>query len=412
MANYTGVFLPEAKLEYVRKMAGKNMKIALKIALIFSLINPLFAVAKTNQINHHFASNTTAKKTISERITLNSGHSAGTAWNPDGKTLASASAENKTIQIWDTNKGHLIKILATNKDEIKNDEIKTLAWSRDGQKFAAASSDRIFIWNVSTGKLIKTFGGIKSGAAIRAIAWNVDNETLAVLENNRIQLWNTTTGKLHKTLVDKFPNVATGKAMTNKSIVPCPSLVRSFAWSPDGKMLASVGSLHHGCGSDNTIKLWDKTTGKLIKTLTGQNGQTNDFLSANAGASRSHLLAIAWSRDGKFIATRGINNAIELWDMTTHKFIKTLVGNDSAIIDLAWYGGSTTLAAIAQDKTIKFWDISTGSAILPRGVADSAIATVGINLPNTVDVAWSDDGKKLASGKFSKNIQVWDIKPF
>jgi hypothetical protein len=48
-------------------------------------------------------------------------------------------------------------------------------------------------------------------------------------------------------------------------------------------------------------------------------------------------------------------------------------------------------SAIAQDKTIEFWDISTGSAILPLGVAHSAIAIVGINLPNTVDVTWSDD---------------------
>jgi WD40 repeat protein len=401
-------------------MDGKIMKITLRITLILFLINSIFlpvkttAIAtKTTSINPLVVANNTTGKIIIERITLTSGHSGGTAWNLDGKTLASASANNQTIQIWDTDKGHRIKVLAASKNDIKNDEIKTLAWSIDGQKLAATISDRIFIWNVSTGRLINTIKAVESLTPykpIRAIAWNADNQTLAVLEETTIKLWDTTTGKLDVTIINQFFHSNTVNPTTTNptitSMVPQPPRIRSFAWSPDGKIIASVGGSSAGCDSKNTLTIWDKTTGKRIKTIPGHYREPI-VLCANAGASDGFLSPIAWSQDGKFITTISLWG-IELWDMTTHKFVKIL-GNNSQIIDFSWYGDSTnnsqTLVSLDRNQTIKFWDVSTGNAI----------ASFGINLGNIghiLDISWSHDGKKLASGKFSKDIKIWDIQKF
>jgi WD40 repeat protein len=164
-------------MEYVQKMDGKIMKITLRITLILFLINSIFLPVKTTAIaiknldkNTQVFTNKSTPKIISDRITLLSGDSGGTAWNLDGKTLASASANNRTIQIWDTDKGHIIKVLAASKNDIKNDEIKALAWSIDGQKLAATTSDRIFIWNLSTGRLINTIKAVESLTFFMAIA--------------------------------------------------------------------------------------------------------------------------------------------------------------------------------------------------------------------------------------------------
>jgi WD40 repeat protein len=128
-------------------------------------------------------------------------------------------------------------------------------------------------------------------------------------------------------------------------------------------------------------------------------------LKINGGGETGNMVrAIAWSRDGKLIATTDVSRTIQIWDATTGKFVKSLTGHGSAVLDVVWSDDSKTLTSVSQDKTIKRWDISTGKEI----------ETIGINLPHTLRVSWSPDGKKLAAGEWfnlnnNQRIQVWDI---
>jgi WD40 repeat protein len=69
------------------------------------------------------------------------------------------------------------------------------------------------------------------------------------------------------------------------------SLVISVAFSPDGKTLASAGG-------DETIKLWDVTTGKVLQTLTGHSG---------------YVLSVVYSPDGQTLASGGRDGTIKIW---------------------------------------------------------------------------------------------------
>jgi WD40 repeat protein len=106
------------------------------------------------------------------------------------------------------------------------------------------------------------------------------------------------------------------------------------AFSPDGKTLAS-GS------DDNTIKLWDVATGKEQATLKGHT---------------AWVASVAFSPDGKTLASGG-DTTVRLWDMEG-KELATLKGHTKGVNSVAFSPDGKTLASGSQDKTIKLWDVS------------------------------------------------------
>ena len=156
--------------------------------------------------------------------------------------------------------------------------------------------------------------------------------------------------------------------------------VTSVAFSPDGKTLAS-GSW------DNTIILWDIATRQPI----GQplNGHS------------SFVLSVAFSPDGKTLASGSYDNTIILWDIATRQPIgQPLRGHLDAVTSMAFSPDGKTLASGSADNTIILWDVATRQ---PIGQPLSR------HLDAVLSVAFSPDGKTLASGSYDNTIILWDI---
>ena len=159
--------------------------------------------------------------------------------------------------------------------------------------------------------------------------------------------------------------------------------VRSVAFSPDGKMLAS-GSL------DDTIKLWDTATAEVLKTLTGHEDNS--------------VLSVAFSPDGKMLASGAwTEDVIRLWDVATGEEIATFTGHEHGVNSVAFSPDGKMLASGSLDDTIRLWDVATGEEI-----ATLAGHEHGVN-----SVAFSPDGKMLASGSGNHSgsfpIRLWDV---
>jgi dipeptidyl aminopeptidase/acylaminoacyl peptidase len=152
--------------------------------------------------------------------------------------------------------------------------------------------------------------------------------------------------------------------------------VYSVAFSSDGKTMASASA-------DKTIRLWETATRKELRVLQGH---------GNA------VYSVAFSPDGKSLASASADKTIRLWEAATGKEVRAIQG-DSVSISSVFSPDGKTLASISDDRTIRLWETSTGKKI--RAIQGNA--------DRVYSVAFSPDGKTLVAGGSEKTIRQWEI---
>ncbi|MEH2425326.1 MAG: hypothetical protein V7K48_31815 [Nostoc sp.] len=276
------------------------------------------------------------------------------SFSPDGKTLASGSAD-ATIKLWNLETGKEIRTLTGH-----DNNVRSVSFSPDSKTLASGSDDKtIKLWNLETGKEIRTLTGHDNW--VSSVSFSPDGKTLASgSADATIKLWNLETGKEIHTLTGHDNSVF------------------SVSFSPDGKTLAS-GS------ADKTIKLWNLETGKEIRTLTGHD---------------NFVWSVSFSPDGKTLASGSDDKTIKLWNLETGKEIHTLTGHDNYVRSVSFSPDSKTLASGSADATIKLWNLETGKEIRTLTGHDNWVSSV----------SFSPDGKTLASGSRDKTIKLWNLE--
>ena len=155
--------------------------------------------------------------------------------------------------------------------------------------------------------------------------------------------------------------------------------VEALAFSPDGRLLAT-GSY------DGTTKLWNIATGDTIATLTGHTNEVN---------------SLAFSPDGRLLATD--SGTAKLWNIATGDVIATLTGHTDGTSNLAFSPDGRLLATGSSDRTTKLWNIATGNVI----------ATLTGHTGWVTSLAFSPDGRLLATGSYDefgdRTVKLWNI---
>jgi WD40 repeat protein len=280
------------------------------------------------------------------------------AYSPDGRLLATAGWDG-AVRLWQPDTAHLLRILVGHRDVVR-----TLAWAPDGQTLASASWDgTVRLWQPETGRLLRTLRA--PGGAINNVAWSPDGKRLASAgADSTVKLWDAATGQLLTTFLGHTSNVWT------------------VAWSPDGKTLAS-GS------TDRTVRLWEADNGRLIRSW--EPGPA--LASAPDPVHANSVYYLAWSPDGKTLATGVGDRVVRLWRPDTAGLLHTL---DPAGY-VAWSPDGKTLATGSHDGLARLWRAESGARL----------RTLEKQWGHLYAVAWSPDGKTLVTGNGFSSVRLW-----
>jgi RNA polymerase sigma factor (sigma-70 family) len=295
------------------------------------------------------------------------------AFSPDSRLLASGSAD-RAVGLWDVAARKELRCLA------HDDDVLAVALSEDGRAVRAGGIfGGVRAWDVATGKEAPGFK-TQDGYGPR-LALSPDGKILASWprRGEAGRLWDATTGKELRSL----------KAM--------PQWVNALAFSRDGRLLA-VGS---GQGP-HFITLWDVASGRLLREF----------------AEQGWVLSLAFSPDGRILASGHDDKKVRLWEVATggQRFAFDHGDRPAA---LAFSPGGTPLASAcnetrSNDKTggmtpapgpgpqdqdkVRVWDPFTGARL----------ATLAGHQGAVVCLAFSPDGRLLASGSNDTTILLWD----
>jgi len=321
-------------------------------------------------------------------------------WSPDGTQLV-ASYSLGTIQVWnmDNKAGFTDDQPSKQLIEAHTGAVWGLAWSLDGSHLASSAEDQtVRIWAGQPLKLLATLSGHTDSVA-GGVAWKADSMALVSASSDQsVRVWRLTPGGVEMQQIDGFlfdANWHPDKHIVTVSIsypdrselslwdlqnritkmIPTShmSTMLRIAWSPDGKQLATASA-------DTEVHVYDAQSGEHLHRLTGHTDVVSD---------------VAWSLDGLQLASLAYDHSVRLWNLTDESSERFLGSN--VLNSMAWHLDGNYFAAGTSDGIVNVWDVATDQRY------DWTGHQTGVS-----SVTWHPDGQWLASGGQNGRIIIWD----
>ena len=322
----------------------------------------------------------------------------GVTFRSDGKQFVSGGAGN--LRVFDSSTGKVLHSLPMRWRTSEWDSLNS-----EGTRLVSVSSDRlkISVWDIDSGQLIWR----QKVDTTHQVAFSPDGSQVFSRGIGDVTLWDSDTGE--KRFVVELMRDA--REYMDNCVV----------FSPNGKQLATA------MGRDGVIKLWDASSGDLIRSFGGHGN----------GCS---VLEMVFSPDGRSLASGegALGREIKLWDARSGEEILTLPGGKGFLFS---HDGTRFATVIGSERSCKVWDVVTGNELLtlPGVVAprsniqfspdDTRVAcgskneikvwdaTSGETLMTlrghsdyVVSLAFSPDGSRLASSSMDRTLKLWDLR--
>ncbi len=336
------------------------------------------------------------------------------AWSPDSKFLAASSSADPTVRVWKAGPTlQATTLLGTLQGHQAG--IVSLQWSPDGKTLASGSKDgTIKIWDISinTNTSIKTLNSPGLGP-IQSLSYAQDGKTLAVAyqgtANIQVVMWRTADWTLQKQL-DSGTNFFQAY---------------NLKWSPDGAYLAGGLTLYKLWKADGTeigtaynggTPAWGLAWSPDSKRWAVASESSVIYLYDTAAKQSSYFNAgngdlLDWSPDGKLLASGQYVITLTKTDNAVLSESDILIrpsGPAAGVASLAWSPDGQRLATGENRNPSYNYSPDDNSVVIWNRQGQIITVLTGHTGP-VGQVAWSPDGKLLASGSDDKQIRIWQI---
>ncbi|MBN8595703.1 MAG: PD40 domain-containing protein [Anaerolineae bacterium] len=251
------------------------------------------------------------------------------AWSPDGSRIVGGGS-NGMLRIWNSN-GQLVR-------DIPNliGNINSVAWSPDSTKVIAGGNEGVVrIWNAASGQLLATLTG--EGTIVQAVAWSPDGTKIATGSwrgNIPLQIWNAAT----------YTQITTSSS----------GEIFDIRWSQDSSRIA-LGF------ANGYVAFRDPNLNRL-----------GNFAGTTSQGIDDSVYSVSWSPDGTKLVSGLSNGVMRLWNYSTGTVIRSLTGHTNSVDAVAYRPTGQHIASASKDDTVRIWDVDTGQtiAVFPKPTTD------------------------------------------
>jgi WD40 repeat protein/serine/threonine protein kinase len=324
------------------------------------------------------------------------------AYSPDGKRLATGS-EHHAIHLWDTATGKLLTRLAAHQGAVWS-----VTFSPDARRIISSSKDGTFrLWDATTGQSLAVLGSNAGERRLPAL-FSPDGTWIATACGKDIRLWGGETGRplgllgSHDHPITRLAILGDGRRVASVArdetvVVLWDRATRTRAATLTGHTGLNLWFVVSPVGSrmisadldfrDPAPRLWDATTGRLIRVMAGH---------TNIVEPRS----IAFSPDGTRIVSGSLDQSAFSWDGLTGERIADLRGHSGMLLGVRFSPDGKLVVTIADDQTLRLWQARTGALL-------SVLRGHSGRVKGAVFTATGE----LVSASTDDTLRVWDLDP-